>query len=149
MQSVPLGECKNRKLALRACFLGFTGSVFFIWQSVQNPGRVISSSDLIVGPWFTNSQNLLLHFTLFSKTSVEQLQQKDLSFLFLSFPFWLVGVCLSVVYLFVCFDVGFLCCSPGCFGTSSVNQAGLKPRDLPACTFRVRGLKVYTTTAWP
>jgi hypothetical protein len=33
-------------------------------------------------------------------------------------------------------------CSPGCPGTHSVDQAGLKLRDLPASASRVLGLKV-------
>ena len=35
--------------------------------------------------------------------------------------------------------------SPGYLGTYSVDQAGLKPRDLPAPASRVLGLKVCAT----
>jgi hypothetical protein len=35
-------------------------------------------------------------------------------------------------------------CIPGCPGTHSVDQAGLKLRDLSASTSKVLGLKVYT-----
>jgi hypothetical protein len=39
-------------------------------------------------------------------------------------------------------------CSPDCPGTHSVDQAGLKLRDLLASASRVLGLKTCTTTAW-
>jgi hypothetical protein len=39
-------------------------------------------------------------------------------------------------------------CSPGCPGTHSVDQAGLKLRNLPASASQVLGLKVCTTPAW-
>ena len=35
-------------------------------------------------------------------------------------------------------------CNPGCPGTYSVDQAGLKLRDLPASASQVLGLKVYS-----
>jgi hypothetical protein len=38
-------------------------------------------------------------------------------------------------------------CSPGCPGTHSVDQAGLKLRNLPASASRVLGLKECDTTA--
>ena len=38
--------------------------------------------------------------------------------------------------------------SPGCPGTHSVNQAGLKLRNPPASASRVLGLKAWATTAW-
>jgi hypothetical protein len=38
-------------------------------------------------------------------------------------------------------------CSPGCPGTHSVDQAGLKLRNPPASASRVLGLKVCTNTA--
>jgi hypothetical protein len=37
--------------------------------------------------------------------------------------------------------------SPGCPGTQSVDQAGLKLRNLPASASRVLGLKACATTA--
>jgi hypothetical protein len=40
-------------------------------------------------------------------------------------------------------------CSPGCPGTHSVDQAGLKLRNLPASVCQVLGLKVCATIAWP
>jgi hypothetical protein len=39
-------------------------------------------------------------------------------------------------------------CSPGCPGTHSVNQAGLKLRNLPASASQVLGLKTCATTTW-
>ena len=39
-------------------------------------------------------------------------------------------------------------CSPSCPGTHSVDQAGLKLRNLPASASQVLGLKVCATTAW-
>jgi hypothetical protein len=38
-------------------------------------------------------------------------------------------------------ETRFLCCSPGCPGTHSVDQAGLELRNPPASAFRVLGLK--------
>jgi hypothetical protein len=37
-------------------------------------------------------------------------------------------------------------CRPGCAGTHSVNQAGLKLNDPPASASQVLGLKVCTTS---
>lgn len=39
-------------------------------------------------------------------------------------------------------------CSPGCTGTYSVDQTGLKLKDLPASALWVLGLKEDTATAW-
>jgi hypothetical protein len=39
--------------------------------------------------------------------------------------------------------------SPGCPGTQSIDQAGLKLRNSPASSSQVLGLKACTTTAWP
>jgi hypothetical protein len=39
-------------------------------------------------------------------------------------------------------------CGAGYPGTHSVDQTGLKFRDLPASASWVLGLKAYTTTAW-
>jgi hypothetical protein len=46
----------------------------------------------------------------------------------------------------VWFGFGFLR-SPGCLGTHSVDQAGLKLRNLPASDSQVLGLKLCATTA--
>jgi hypothetical protein len=57
-------------------------------------------------------------------------------------------------FLFVClfvfcfvFQDRVSLCSSGCPGTHSVNQAGLKLRNLPASASQVLGLKAGTTTA--
>lgn len=42
--------------------------------------------------------------------------------------------------LFCSFEIGFLCCSPGCLGICSVGQAGLKFKNLSASAPRVLGL---------
>jgi hypothetical protein len=56
------------------------------------------------------------------------------------------AVCLSVFFVLFCF---FSCrvslCSPGCPGTHSVDQAGLKLRDPPASASQVLGLKACAT----
>jgi hypothetical protein len=39
-------------------------------------------------------------------------------------------------------------CSSGCPGTHSVDQAGLKLRNLPSSASQLLGLKACTTTAW-
>ena len=55
------------------------------------------------------------------------------------------GVELSSLVFQEFVDTHLLCCSPGCHGTSCVDQAGLELRDLPAAASRVLGLKVYIT----
>jgi hypothetical protein len=52
------------------------------------------------------------------------------------------------LFCFVFFKTGFLC-SHACSGTHSVDQAGLKLRNLPASASHVLRLKVSTTAAWP
>jgi hypothetical protein len=53
------------------------------------------------------------------------------------------------IYLFIyLFGDRVSLCSPGCPGTRSVDQAGLKLRNLPASASQVLGLKACTTTAW-
>jgi hypothetical protein len=59
---------------------------------------------------------------------------------------WNFFVCFFVLFCF--FPDRASLCSPGCSGTHSVDQAGLKLRIPPASTSQVLGLKVYTTTAW-
>jgi hypothetical protein len=60
----------------------------------------------------------------------------------------------SIFLRFFCFVLFFLffrdrvsLCSPGCPGTHSVDQAGLKLRNPPASASQVLGLKVCATTA--
>ena len=65
-----------------------------------------------------------------------------------------LGVFLFLLFVLFCF--GWLAwfvfsrqvslCSPGCPGTHSVDQAGLKLRNPPASVSRVLGLKVCATT---
>ena len=50
-------------------------------------------------------------------------------------------------FVLFCFGDRVSLCSPGCPGTHSVNQAGLKLRNLPAFASQVLGLKVCTTMA--
>ena len=53
-------------------------------------------------------------------------------------------------FLFVCFlKTGFLFVALGCPGTCSVDQAGLKLRDLLASTSQVLGLKAHIITTSP
>jgi hypothetical protein len=54
-----------------------------------------------------------------------------------------------VLFCFVlfCFETGFSLCSPSCPGTHSVDQAGLKLRNLPASASQVLGLKARATTS--
>jgi hypothetical protein len=68
---------------------------------------------------------------------------------------WLtLSVCLFV-YLFIYFPLlstsvfrdRVSLCSPGCLGTHTVDQVGLKLRSPPASASRVLGLKVCATTA--
>jgi hypothetical protein len=56
------------------------------------------------------------------------------------------------IYLFIYLFIEFFrdrvsLCSPGCPGTHSVDQAGLKLRNPPASASQVLGLKAYATTA--
>jgi hypothetical protein len=47
------------------------------------------------------------------------------------------------------FETGLIAlCSPGCPGTHSVGQAGLKLRNLPISAYQVLGLKACVNTAW-
>jgi hypothetical protein len=50
------------------------------------------------------------------------------------------------VLFFCCFRDRVSLCSPGCPGTHSVDQAGLKLRNLPASASRVLGSKVSAPT---
>jgi hypothetical protein len=65
------------------------------------------------------------------------LQSFRFSFLFFLFLF----------VLFCFFQDRVSLCSPGYPGTHSVDQVGLKLRNLPASTSQVLGLKACTTTA--
>jgi hypothetical protein len=59
--------------------------------------------------------------------------------------FCLVGVLFCLVLF--CFRDRVSLCSPGCPGTHSVDQAGLKLKDPPASASQVLGLKACATTA--
>jgi hypothetical protein len=59
------------------------------------------------------------------------------------FCFCFLGV---FVCLFVCFRDRVSLCSPGCPGTHSVDQAGLKLRNPPASASKGLGLKACATT---
>jgi hypothetical protein len=52
-------------------------------------------------------------------------------------------VCVCVCVVFVLDRVSL--CSPGCPGTFTVDQAGLKVRDLPASASLLLGLKAWAT----
>jgi hypothetical protein len=67
-------------------------------------------------------------------------------FFFLFFCFFVLFFCFFV-FLFLFFRDRVSLCSPGCPGTHSVDQAGLKLRNPPASASQVLGLKVYATTA--
>jgi hypothetical protein len=56
---------------------------------------------------------------------------------------------LSFFFFFLVFRDRVSQCSPGCPGTHSVDQAGLKLRNPPASASRVLGLKVCATTPGP
>jgi hypothetical protein len=58
--------------------------------------------------------------------------------IFYLWDFFLGGGCRDRVFLY----------SPGCPGTHSVDQAGLKLRNPPASASQVLGLKACATTAW-
>jgi hypothetical protein len=66
-------------------------------------------------------------------------------FVFVGFVF----VCLFVCLFFLIFQDRVSLCSPGCPGTHSVDQAGLKLRNPPTSTSQVLGLKACATTARP
>jgi hypothetical protein len=59
----------------------------------------------------------------------------------------LFGFVLVLFFVFWSFETGFLCLNPGCPGTHSVDQAGLKLRNPPASASRVLRLKACVTTA--
>ena len=52
------------------------------------------------------------------------------------------------IYIYLVFRDRVSLSSPGCPGTHSVDQAGLKLRNLPTSASQLLGLKVCTTTAW-
>jgi hypothetical protein len=56
----------------------------------------------------------------------------------------------QIINFFVCFifQDRFSLYSPGCTGTHSVDQAGLKLRNPPVSASKVLGLKACATTAW-
>ena len=56
--------------------------------------------------------------------------------------------CCCFYFHFLVFHVRVSLCSPGCPGTHSVDQVGLKLRNPPACASQALGLKACTTTAW-
>jgi hypothetical protein len=51
-------------------------------------------------------------------------------------------------FVLFCFGGRVSLCSPGCPGTHSVDQAGLKLRNPPASASQVLGLKACATTAY-
>jgi hypothetical protein len=69
-----------------------------------------------------------------------------------------IGVYHLKAHANACLDSFFVClfgwffwdrvslCSPGCPGTHSIDQAGLKLRNLPASASQVLGLKAWATT---
>jgi hypothetical protein len=61
--------------------------------------------------------------------------------------FFCFFVCLFVCFVFLVFRDRVSLCSPGCPGTHSVDQAGLKLRNFPASASQVLGLKACTTTS--
>jgi hypothetical protein len=65
----------------------------------------------------------------------------------LSFSFVVVVVVFG--FLVVVFQDRVSLYSPGCSGTHSIDQTGLKLRNLPASASQVLGLKVSDTTAQP
>jgi hypothetical protein len=69
-------------------------------------------------------------------------QVSHFNFRKLSFEF----VSLICLFVFV-FRNRVSLCSPGCPGTHSVDQAGLKLRNLPASASQVLGLKAFAITA--
>jgi hypothetical protein len=52
------------------------------------------------------------------------------------------------LFLFVCFETGFLSITPGCPATHFVDQASLELRNLPASASWVLGLKACATMVW-
>ena len=67
-------------------------------------------------------------------------------FCFTLFRYLPVFSYLSVLVFVFLFQDRVSFCNPGCPGTRSVDQAGLKPRDPPASGSQVLGLKACTTT---
>ena len=85
----------------------------------QIPSQMVVSLHVVAGNW---TQDLW----------------KSSSQYFLVFFFWILF-----------FRDRFSLCSPGCPGTHSVDQVGLKLRNPPASVSQVLGLKLCTTTARP
>jgi hypothetical protein len=105
--------------------------VLIAWQSVAECTLHVLSCSFVLSKasslFHDSNQNLCLFFCLF------------VCFVFLFFCFLF-----SFLFLF-CFVFLY---SPGCPGTHSVDQAGLKIRNLPSSASQMLGLKVCATTAW-
>jgi hypothetical protein len=87
-------------------------------------------------PWFSAEQPVLF----FAEPSFQPSKLLSSFLLFVWFCFGLVCFGLVLVFSRQGFSVW-----PGCPGTHSVDQAGLKLRDLPASASQVLGLKACTT----
>jgi hypothetical protein len=104
----------------------------------------------------TNFKRLIINIILKSKGVVAHILFLFL-FWFLVFGFWFLVLvlvffvlfcfcfCFCFFFFFGFFETGFLC-SPGCPGTHSVDQAGLKFRNSPASASQVLGLKACAAT---
>ena len=69
-------------------------------------------------------------------------------FLFVFLFFFLFFVCLFVCFVLFYFSRKGFSYSPGCPGTYSVDQVGLKLRNPSASASQVLGSKACATTAW-
>ena len=99
-----------------------------------------------------------INMSCFSLRSLILLGTKDTSLILFytcGNPIFFLFVLFCIVCLFVCFAFLFFVFgdrvslySPGCPGTHSVDQAGLKLRNLPASASQVLRLKACAITAW-
>jgi hypothetical protein len=78
---------------------------------------------------------------------VTDIKETNKYFQIILFAFLFFFCCCCFVFVFVFWDRVSLC-SPGWPGTHSVDQAGLKLRNLPASASKVLGLKACNTTVW-
>jgi hypothetical protein len=102
-------------------------------------------------PRLLHRKNSVSQTTTIKPKTNKQTKQKSEGVSVLELLFLLLlGFLGEFVCLFVClfFQDRVSLCSPGSPRTHSVDQTGLKLRNLPASAFQVLGLKACTTTAW-
>jgi hypothetical protein len=109
---------------------------------MSQPGRQAEREPFLCREGQAHKVTLLFNILLSPKKSNcrNSISPQDLDILHLALP-------LLFCFALLCFfETGFPLCSPDYPGTHSVDQAGLKLRNLPASASPVLGLKACATT---